>query len=130
MSNGRRGLLQNRVILFAVLLASLYGSAVSWLALNGPGGPRAGVHTPILIVGLASAVFISAAIAVRSDFRGDQAVFGALAGALLLAALGPILPAATGVLLAVSAGRALLWTAAALGSVVLLVRGFALPGGA
>jgi hypothetical protein len=130
MSKGSTGLLQNRVILLAVLLASLYGSAVSWLSLNGPGEPRTGEHTPILIVGLACAIFISAAIAVRSEFRGDRAVFGALAGALLLAALGPIAPPATGVLLAINAGRALLWTAAALGSVVLVVRRPARPSGA
>jgi len=124
----REGLLRNRVILLAVLLASLYGSVVSWLSVGGLAGPRREGGTPVLIFGLACAIFISASIALRSKFLWDRAVFGALAGALVLATVRLTLPLAVEMLLAVNVAKALLWTIAALASLAVLARRFMVSG--
>lgn len=118
----QEGLLRNRWILLAVFLGSLYGSVVSWLSVGAPAGHRPGGGGPILIFGLACAIFISASIALRSKFLWDRVVFGALAGALSLAAVRLIPPPTVGVLLAVNLAKALLWTTAASASLSILVR--------
>jgi hypothetical protein len=118
----RYGLLRNRVILLLVLCASLYGSVVSWLSVSGPLGPHREGYTVILMFGLACAIFITASIALRSKSLGDRAVFGAFAGALALAAVSLAVPLGSRTLFAVIVAKALLWTAAALASVTVLVR--------
>lgn len=123
--NSRGGLLRNRIILLAVVLTSLYGSVVSWLSLNGLEKHFQAGRMPILTLGLVCAIFISTSIAIRSKFRGDRVVFGALAGAFVLATIKLVLPLATEGLLAINTVKALLWTIAVLASVVVLIRGLA-----
>jgi hypothetical protein len=114
-----RGLLQNRAILIVVLLACLYGSASSWLSVTKQAVSRG---DPILIIGLLFAIFITASIASRSKFRGDRVVFGAFAGALVLATIGVTVPLGYRAMVVVSAVKSLLWTIAALASLAVLVR--------
>jgi hypothetical protein len=116
----RHGVLQNPVILAAVLLTSLYGSLLSWLSVKGHSVHRPMGHAQSLILGLACAVFITASIALRSKSRGDRTVFGALAGALVLATLEQTLALSPAAQFAANVAKASLWSTAALGSVVVL----------
>jgi len=115
-----QGLLQNRAILIVVLLTCLYGSAVSWFSITSRVVSKEG---PVfLILGLVCAIFITASIAFRSQFRGDQVVFGAFAGALVLAIVKAMVPLGLHAMLALNAAKSLLWTIAALVSLIVLVQ--------
>lgn len=119
-----QGLLRNRVILAIVSLTCLYGTVASWLSISEHIGPR---KDPLLIFGLVCSVFISAAIAFRSNFRGDQIVFGAFAGALVMSAIKTTVPLAVSALFALKIAESLLWTIAALASLIVLALGFQAP---
>lgn len=116
-----QGLLRNRVILAMVLLTCVYGAGASWLSFREHVGPRKDL---LLIFGLVCAVFITAAVALRSSFCGDQIVFGAFAAALVMTGIKTTVPLAANAIFAVKIAESLLWTIAALASLVVLARGF------
>lgn len=122
-----QGLLRNRVILAVVSLTCLYGTVASWLSISEHIGPP---KDPLLIFGLVCAVLIAAAIAFRSNFRGDQVVFGAFAGALAMSAIKTTVPLAVSAMFALKTAESLLWTIAALASLIVLALGFRPPRGA
>ena len=116
-----RTLLQNRAIAVIVGLCLIAIAVLSWLRIKEP-APFP--HHPFQILGLIFAIFITASIAYRSTFRGDQIVFGAATGALVLAALTAALSLSPSEILLIAGGKAILWTVAALTSLIVLVRGF------
>lgn len=117
----RTGLLRNRGLAALVLAVAAYASAKALL----PAGPpqAAAGHGLLILVGLAWAVFICFAIAIRSDFPPDRGVFAAIGGALILASVGLLLPRATTAVIAARLAGAALWAVAALGSLGVLLRG-------
>jgi hypothetical protein len=119
--NSERGLLESRTAAAVVGLCLSFVAAISWLGITKPTSfPR----DPFHILGLAFSVFITSSIAYRSHFAGDRVVFGLSTAAFVLVAITAAFSLAPSMMSIVAVAKALMWTTAAVTSVILLMRGF------
>lgn len=115
-----RGVLQNRPILIGILLVCLYETVTVWMTVMKYNRHP---YTPVGVLGLAFAAFITTSIAYRSRFIADRVVFGAFTVISLLTAVR--MTGLTSVaMLAVNATEASMWTIAAAVSMTVLLRTF------
>ena len=114
-----RGILQNRPILMGILLVCLYETVTVWMTVM-----KYNRHpsSPVGVLGLAFAVFITVSIAYRSPFVADRLVFGAFTVVSVLTATR-MTRLTSLAMLAVNATEALMWTIAAVVSMTVLLRG-------
>jgi hypothetical protein len=123
MKSTQEGLL-NRPLAAVAAIGSSYVAVLSWQAISRHSAfPR----SPISIFGLLFAIFITASLTYRSRLLGDRLVFGAVTAALVSAGLTAVLSSNPLAILVVVTTKSLMWTTAAIASVIVLVRGF-LPG--
>ena len=117
----RNGLLQSRPFAVVVALGCSYGAVGSWLSISRHNAfPR----DLISIFGLLFAIFISASLTYRSRLIGDRLVFGAVTAAFVLAGTTAVLSLNTFAMLVVVTTKSLMWTTAAVASVIVLGRSF------
>ena len=116
----RRALLENRLFTVGTLLFCSYESVASWLKIAKYGRFP---HDPTTIFGLAFVVFCSGSITYRSSFSPDRVVFGAVTVVFLLMALRTAHLTSLA-MLGVRSAEVLMWTIAAIASLVVPVRGF------
>jgi hypothetical protein len=129
----QRGLFENRTTLVAVPLVSISLSVWSWLSIA-----KHAQREPLNIFGVANVVcyvfllFGAASVAFRAPFWADRVVFGVIAAVALLIAIKAMVPLTFVEMLAVNVAKSIMWTIAAIVSLVVLVRGFrtSLSGGA
>lgn len=97
----------------------------SWLSLTKPiVRESTNIFGLVTIFAFVFAIFVVTSIAYRSAFWADRFVFGALAGALVFAAIRVTLPMISHEMFAVNVAKSLMWTIAASISSIVLVRGF------
>jgi len=121
-----RGLLQHRTAVAVVLFIFLVVSVQSWLGIMKPVvSPR---HNPVELFGLVFSIVLTGAIAYGSSrLVWDRVVFGSANAALILAAVTAIFSVAPPTGLVIQAAKSLLWTVAAVASLVCLIRGLSTP---
>ena len=122
LSEGRRGILDNRMVAIATLAFCLFATVTSLR--SAMRGRRVShhdfyyfghhfSHDPIYIFGLAFSIFISGSIMSRSPLRVDRFVFAAAAVSLSLSAIRQFMVLSASALWAVRAADAITWTIAA-----------------
>lgn len=117
--NRNQGVLQNRPILVGLLLVFLYEAITLWPAITKYARfPK----SSLTILGLVIAVFITTSIAYRSSFVADRIVFGAITIISVLTAIR-MAPLSSREMLCVRTLEALMWTLAAIATLVVLLRG-------
>jgi hypothetical protein len=125
MTPSRVGILRSRATLLAALLYCVYEALPTSITTLRSVSPSV-MHErdPILIVGLAYALFIAASIAGRSPAVADRLVFGAGAIALALSLLRQALLPIQSITSIIGGLQSLLWTAAAVVTLVCLITSF------
>ncbi len=123
MKSAGEGLL-NRPLAAVAAIGCSYVAVLSWLSISRHTTfPR----SPISIFGLLFAIFITASLTYRSRLIGDRLVFGAVTAAFVSAGITAALSLNPFAMLVVVTTKSLMWTTAAIASVIVLVRGF-MPG--
>lgn len=119
------GLLKNRTAVIVAVLFCLVESVWSWLSITRlvrlPEHPI-NIFYLVEIFGFAFCIFITGAIAYRSPFWGDRIVFAPAAGIFVLAMVTATIPLTPLAILTVNVADSLLWTIAALASLIVLAR--------
>ena len=115
-----RGILQNRPILIGILLVCLYEAVAVWTTVTQYNSHP---YTPVGVLGLAFAAFITISIAYRSSFVTDRVVFGALTVISFLT-MTRMTRLSSVAMLAVNSAEGSMWTIAAAVSMMALLRSF------
>lgn len=112
--NPRPGLLYNRKALVLVTLFCLVETVWSWVSITK--GARQ--HDNLIVAPFALCLtFIAASIAYRTSFWADRVIFGAIAGGFALIAARAASPTLAAMLV-VDFAHALMWTSAAIVSLI------------
>jgi hypothetical protein len=117
--------LLSRPFSLVVAFGCCYGAVAAWLAIIS--GHEAPSQSPLGFFVLLFSTFIAVSIAYRSAFVGDRLVFGMVAIAFGFAIIVRF-SLAPPVRIALATGKALLWTAAAIATLVIIVRGLRASG--
>ena len=117
MITARRGILEGYPTILTLFLLLAFFSVWSWTSIRTDHP----VHDPIHLGGLGFSIFITASIAYRSPLGADRFVFGAAAAAFSLAGIAMAPLDQTAIVIA-RASESLMWTVAAAGSFVVLLR--------
>ncbi len=124
MSRVRRGVLDGRGSAAALSIFLSFLAAWSWASMSSRPEEEGPLLLCIHVGGMLFSVFIAGSVAYRSPLLADRIAFGAVAGALLLAAM-PAIPFTCSIaMLALKVVKSLMWSVAAAvsGAAFLLAR--------
>lgn len=115
--------MQSRAALCGLLLFCIYGALSQFVPTPyiGKSVPPLSEHDPFLIISSVFAIFIEAAIAIRSPFVGDRVVFGGAAAATLLRLMIRLASPNPSTKLLIAGFASFAWTVAAVGVVLIFV---------
>jgi hypothetical protein len=119
MMSHRRGVLEDRRRALMTFILFACFSGWSWARLGGHYFDR----DPIYLGGLVFAIFITASIASRSPLLADRIAFTAVAIAFLLTTVLAAVALGPTATLVVTGAKSLMWTAAAVVGLLVLLRG-------
>lgn len=124
MTSPRLAVLRNRAALLGALVFCIYAALPqSVTSLRPISGSEQHARDPILIFGFIASIVITASIASRSSFVGDRVVFGTAAGAFVLSLITAVVALSRLAIAVITGLVSLMWTIAAVATLVILISG-------